>query len=96
MLRPIIKYVDLLSNTFGSGRGQLAGYPGHPEIELALLRLYERTSDPKHLELAQFFITERGNPKGVNGDHYYDYEAKERGEGIHEVPDYYPKRRSYW
>ncbi|KAB8542079.1 hypothetical protein FH972_025542 [Carpinus fangiana] len=96
MLDPILKYVDLLSKTFGKGSDRQPGYPGHPEIELSLLRLYDRTGHPAHLGLAEFFITERGNPKGIQGEHYYDYEAKKRGEGIHEVPDYYPEHRSYW
>ena len=30
-----------------------------------LLRLYDHTRDRKHLELARFFLTERGNPKGM-------------------------------
>ena len=34
-----IRYADLLARTFGEGAGQRAGYPGHPEAELALFRL---------------------------------------------------------
>lgn len=34
--------------------------PGHQEIELALLKLYEYLGDAKYLELAQFFIDHRG------------------------------------
>ncbi len=34
--------------------------PGHEEIELALLRLYNYTKNPKHLELAAHFINTRG------------------------------------
>lgn len=96
LLEPILKYLDLLCRTLGPEKGQKAGYPGHPEIELALLRLYKITNDPKHLALSRFLIEERGNPKGVNGRHYCDVEAEERGAGENEVPDYYPKQRSYW
>ncbi|KAK3679576.1 hypothetical protein LTR37_021402 [Vermiconidia calcicola] len=64
LLETLLKYVDLLCATFGQGVNQLPGYPGHPEIELALLRLYDHTKDRKHLELATFFLTERGNPNG--------------------------------
>jgi uncharacterized protein len=96
LLAPIIKYVSLLYRLFGSRPDQKGGYPGHPEIELALLRLYNVTQDPRHLELSRFFIEERGNPKGEQGRHYFDVEADCRGEGKNEVPDYYPKRRSYW
>lgn len=97
MLEPILKYVDLLAATLGDQEGQIPGYPGHPEIELALLRLYKVTGDPKHLKLARFFIEERGNPHGGKQQrHYYDVEAAARGESEHFMPMYYPAARSYW
>lgn len=37
--------------------------PGHEEIELALLRLYEYTKNPDHLDLALFFLNRRGQKK---------------------------------
>lgn len=89
LLDPLIKYVDLLHHTFGPGESQTHGYPGHPEIELALLRLYQRTQNPKHLDLARYFITERGNPTGVDGRHYYVVEAEKRGDSPH-------TRMPYW
>jgi DUF1680 family protein len=46
-----------------------AGYPGHPEIELALMRLYEITREPRYQALARFFVEERGQQP-----HYYDIE----------------------
>jgi len=42
----------------------LRQYPGHPEIELALIRLYEHTGGEFCLTLAQHFIDVRGS--GVN------------------------------
>ncbi len=36
------------------------GYSGHPEIELALLRLYDLTKNSHFLELAQRFVDQRG------------------------------------
>ncbi|KAJ5523284.1 Six-hairpin glycosidase [Penicillium frequentans] len=97
LLSPILKYVDLLVTTFGAQDGQIPGYPGHPEIELALLRLYKVTGEPKHLKLAQFFIEERGNPQGGKEKrHYYDVEAEARGENEHMLPGYFPAARSYW
>ncbi|KAF7948871.1 hypothetical protein EAE96_008053 [Botrytis aclada] len=96
LLEPILKYVDLLCVTFGPNPEQKHGYPGHPEIELALLRLYEKTSDPKHLDLARSFINERGNPTGQDGRHYYDVEAEVRGDRADEMPKYFPEKRSYW
>ena len=49
------------------------GYPGHPEIELALLKLYDLTKNEKYLTLAKHFIDVRG----VDSD-FFIKEAKER------------------
>ena len=45
-------------STFGKDKKR--GYPGHPEIELALIRLYEVTGEERYLSLAGYFINERG------------------------------------
>lgn len=95
MLEPLLKYVDLLYSTFGPG-DKIHGYPGHPEIELALLRLHSVTGNPKHLALARYFIDERGNPKGVDGRHFYAWEAEQRGEHPYKRPNSYPMIYSYW
>ena len=39
------RYVDHIAATFGAGAGQKRGYPGHQEIELALVKLYRLTGD---------------------------------------------------
>lgn len=96
LLEPLIKYVDLFFEVLGPKEGQKHGYPGHPEIELALLRLYSVTENPKHLALAKYFIDERGNPTGQDGQHYYTVEAEKRGERLYERPRYYPDKQSYW
>lgn len=49
------------------------GYPGHPEIELALLRLFRTTDNPKFLELAKHFIDARGVDS-----HFFEKECKKR------------------
>src|ERR1700742_366042 len=95
-LEPVEKYVGLIRKTFGPGEDQRHGYPGHPEIELALLRLHRLTGNQKHFDLAKFFIEERGNPKGQDGKHYYTWEADKRGEKISERPQSSPHPRSYW
>lgn len=92
----MLRYVDLLCNTFGPGSTQIHGYPGHPEIELALLRLYDRTQDQKHLDLARYFITERGNPDGVDGQNYFVWEAQKRGDDPSRRPAFYPEPQSLW
>ncbi len=39
------KYVDHIATVFGPGPDQKHGYPGHQEIELALIKLYHLTGD---------------------------------------------------
>ena len=36
------------------------GYPGHPEIELALVKLWRATGNPRYFDLARFFVENRG------------------------------------
>lgn len=66
-------YVELIRSTFGIEDGKLQGYPGHPEIELALLRLFDATGKREHLELAAYFIEQRGQEP-----HYFDIEKERR------------------
>ena len=54
------QYVELIDQVFGLDEGQIKGYPGHEEIELALIKLYDVTGNERHLKLAQYFIEQRG------------------------------------
>ena len=54
------KMADCLDANFGYGEGKIPGADGHPEIELALSRLYEVTKEERYLKLAKFFIDVRG------------------------------------
>lgn len=54
------KYVELIDSVFGLEKGKMKGYPGHEEIELALVKLFDVTNNQKHLKLAQYFIEQRG------------------------------------
>ena len=54
------RYADLIAKTFGRKRGQKRGYPGHEEIELALCSLARATGEKKWLDLAAYFVDERG------------------------------------
>ncbi len=55
-----MKMADCLCQNFGYDKGQITGTDGHPEIELALARLYEFTNNSDYLALAKFFIDVRG------------------------------------
>ncbi len=43
------------------GENGRVGVPGHPEIEGALVELYRHTRDETYLELASFFLDQRGH-----------------------------------
>ncbi|WP_461226293.1 glycoside hydrolase family 127 protein [Lacticaseibacillus suihuaensis] len=55
-----VKMADYLAAHFGPEPGKLHGYPGHPEVELALTRLYSVTGDRRHLDLALYMLNQRG------------------------------------
>ena len=59
-LDAMCRYADLIAATFGRAPGQSRGYPGHEEIELALVKLYRATGEKRYLDLAKYFIDERG------------------------------------
>lgn len=60
LLDAVIRLVDHIDTVIGPEDGKLHGYPGHPVIEMALMRLYGVTGDEKHLRLARYFVLERG------------------------------------
>lgn len=59
-LNVMLRYVDYLMEVIGPNEGQLHAYPGHEEIELALVKLYDLTGEQKYLDFASYFIDERG------------------------------------
>ena len=61
LLAVATRFADLLCNTFGPDKRQ--GACGHPEVETALVDLYRVTYRSAYLDLAKFFIDQRG--KGV-------------------------------
>lgn len=96
MVDPMKRYVSLIRSIFGPDEGQLKGYPGHPEIELALLRFYTATGHKESYDLAKYFLCERGNEKGQDGKHYYTYEEEKRGDSPWKRPEPFPENRAYW
>lgn len=55
------RFIDLIGAVFGPGENQLHGYPGHPELELALVRLYGATGKRQYLDLSKHFLDVRGS-----------------------------------
>ena len=87
LLDVLRRFADHIDETFGSGEGKLHGYPGHAEIELALIKLYRETGERRYLDLAKYFIDERGQEP-----HYFDIEAAKRGES---TEDYWARTYRY-
>lgn len=87
LLDAMCRYHDHIASVFGTGKGQKRGYPGHQEIELALVMLHRVTGDAKHLALARYFVDERGNQP-----HYFDVEAIARGD---DPAKYWAKTHDY-
>ncbi len=75
LLDALTRYADHIDSVFGPEPGKKRGYPGHEEIELALVKLYRVTGEPRYLRLSRYFVEERGKQP-----HYYDEEARLRGE----------------
>ncbi len=69
------RFADHLVANFGPGKRDWV--PGHPEIELALVRLYRETGNRDYLDLAHFLLEERGRDKADWGEwtqYYVDAE----------------------
>jgi len=82
------RLADHIDAVFGPRPGQKRGYPGHEEIELALVRLHRATGEGRYLALAKFFVDERGQRPN-----YFELEAAERGEDPLETTRW---RLAYW
>lgn len=55
------RFADYMCEVFGAEEGKNHGYPGHPEVELALVKLYRVTGRKQYLELADYFVRNRGS-----------------------------------
>jgi DUF1680 family protein len=75
------KNAGLLLRTFGTGPGQRRGFPGHQEIEIGLSKLFRATGNRAYLDLAKFFLDERGRyfggEKHAPGDPFAVYDSDE-------------------
>lgn len=72
LLNAACRFADHISSVFGLGRR--VGVCGHPEIEMALVELYRTTERREYLDLACFFIDNRG--RGVIGGSPYHIDHK--------------------
>ena len=75
------RFADHILDVFGPGKRD--GYPGHPEIEMALVELYRVTGEKRYLDLAQALIDRRGQRK-----------MEATGSGAHYHQDHLPVREA--
>lgn len=87
LLKAAMRYADCVDNYFGEEIGKCKGYDGHEIAEMALAKLYEVTGEKRYLNLAKFFIDQRGkkpyyfslehneHPEGENGEWYHYHQA---------------------
>jgi DUF1680 family protein len=61
-LNVALKNADLITQTFGPGKK--LEVPGHQIIETGLVKLYLVTKNKKYLDMAKFFLDQRGNAQG--------------------------------
>ncbi|HXT32495.1 MAG TPA: beta-L-arabinofuranosidase domain-containing protein [Vicinamibacterales bacterium] len=72
-----IKSADLMAGVFGPDKRR--DVPGHEEVELALVKLYRVTGQQTYLDLAKFFLDERGqkhsveHPQFEQGNRFFMY-----------------------
>jgi hypothetical protein len=89
LLDIMCRFTDYIDSVIGPEPGKMKAYPGHQEIELALVKLYKVTRNEKYLKLSKYFIDERGKEP-----YYFDIEAKKRGNVLH-YPEFAKFDRKY-
>ncbi|ANM06167.1 six-hairpin glycosidase-like protein [Rhizobium phaseoli] len=87
LLDIMCRFADYMIKIFGHGEGQIPGYCGHEEIELALVKLARVTGEKKYLDLSKYFIDERGTEP-----HFFTAEAARDGRS---AADFHQKTYEY-
>lgn len=69
LLKAMCRYADYIEQVFKVEHSAAFRTPGHPELELALVKLYEATGEKRYLELSKYFIDIHGTVDNT-GDLY--------------------------
>lgn len=83
------RFADLVFELFGAEEEKCKGYPGHQEIELALVKLYQATGQERYFSLADYFIRQRGQTPN------YLWEEYKSREGKNLFPEFYEYDKRY-
>lgn len=62
LLKAMCRYADYIERVFKIEKSAAYETPGHPELELALVKLYRATGEKRYLELSRHFIDRHGQP----------------------------------
>ena len=87
LLKVMCRMADHINERFGPEDDKEKGIPGHEEVEIGLLRVYRATGEKKYLDLANYFINQRGK------DPDYFIKEKEKRGWVHF--DMHPEDREY-
>ncbi|MCI9148006.1 MAG: glycoside hydrolase family 127 protein [Hungatella sp.] len=77
LLGAACRLADCIDRVFGWEDGKLHGCPGHQEIELGLIKLYDWTGESRYLKLALYFLEVRGSNR------FFEEEFERRGRISH-------------
>ncbi len=83
------KAADNIDDNFGPEDGKIHGYDGHEEIEIGLLRLFHVTGENRYLNLAKYFLMERGKHPDFFREQAAKYEGPNALNGIEKAADTY-------
>ncbi|MBE35693.1 MAG: hypothetical protein CMI16_09100 [Opitutaceae bacterium] len=86
LLDVVCKLADMIERVFGLGEDQNHGYPGHEEVELALVKLARVTGEKRYVQLAAYFINQRGSEPNYYEGEYVDH-------GLEKLPVYFYHNR---
>ena len=58
----LLKVMERMADNIAAhiGPGKIEGVPGHPEVEIGLMRMYHTTGKEQYRDMAQYFIDRRG------------------------------------
>ena len=85
LLDVCIKMVDHMMSKFGPGKEDWV--PGHEEIELALVKLYQTTGEKKYLDFAEWLLDERGKGLGIRDGKPWHAEYYQDDKPVREMTD---------
>ncbi len=71
LLDVAVKSADLVASVWGPGKLDIPS--GHPEIELALVKLYRATGTRAYLDLSRYILECRGRGKGIASQQYANH-----------------------